>query len=134
MPLQIDWYVHYRVIDAQMIGVVTLDDVEVMSQRFVELLADAQANVPGRILYLLYDTTGVESMPPLYRMMKQALPVLKFNNRGPMFHATRNQTIRNIIDLAANITRFQALAFATREEAIRAIESRLALDNLAVTK
>jgi hypothetical protein len=130
MPIEIEWYHPYRVIYTRAWGVLTLDDMQQQSDGFVTLLSEGQIHMPGKLLYLIYDTLEVESMPPVYKLVKQALPVLRFKNRGPMFHITRNRTIRSIIELTAHITQFQLQSFATREEAIRALEAVMAKDEL----
>lgn len=133
MPVQIEWYLPYRVIDVRSWGDVTLDEIHLQSQYFAKMLAEGEAQVPGVPLYLLYDATEASSMPPLYMMLKEVLPVLRFKNRGPAFLVTRSRAIRSIFELFAHVTRFELFTFATREEAIGALEKVIVRDNMRHT-
>lgn len=132
MPLHVDWHVPLRAIDARCWGTVTLEEADHLAARLAELLQEAYDHAPTRTLYLLFDTLEADSLPPLYRILKPAIPLLKFKNRGPMYHVTRNRKIHSIIDLMANVTRFQAHAFNTREEAVSALALQLERDDLLV--
>ncbi|MBZ0280409.1 MAG: hypothetical protein K8L97_06685 [Anaerolineae bacterium] len=130
MPVVIEWYRPYQVIDARLRGLVTMEDIQQQADVFVSMLSEGEVHASGKRLYLLYDTSEAESMPPVYMMLKIALPILRFKNRGPMFHITRSSTIRSIIELTAHITRFPLQTFATREETIRALEAKILEDGL----
>jgi hypothetical protein len=101
---------------------------------FVKNLTEAETHAPNTTQHILFDSTENISMPPIYRMMAQALPVLRFKNRGTMFHVTRNSTIRSLMELTAHVTKFKLRTFATREEAIRALETVLVEDGFNINK
>ncbi len=130
MPVEVTWYIPYRVADTKFTGIVTVKDLEYVAQRFVDLLTEAEAHAPGRMVHMFYDTTECESMPPLYLMLKQAMPVLRFKTRGTMFHITRSAALRSMLELTAHVTNFKTRAFPTREEAVRAAEAQLVNDDL----
>lgn len=129
MPLHVEWYLPYRVIDARFSGHVTASDIQLQVRLFVQFLSESKLMAPDKLVYLLFDTLQAESMPPFYRTLNQALPILKFKNRGPAFHVTRNSRIRHMIDLAAHVARFEVYSFSGREDAIRAIEEYLGREN-----
>lgn len=131
MPLHVEWYLQYRVIDARFSGEVNANDIQKQVRMFVQFLSESQLQAPGRPVYLLFDTLEAESMPPFYQTLNKAIPILKFRNRGPAFHVTRNRKIRSIIDLAAHIARFQVYTYETREDAIRDIEAHLVRENFS---
>lgn len=130
MSFEIKWHTPYRVIDLRFWGQVASEEMQVISRHFVEMLAAGESHAPGRLVYLLYDTCEAESMPPSYLMLKEALPVLRFKNRGPMFHISNSQSMRRIVDLAAHVTRFPVRTFNTREDALRALEATINSDDL----
>jgi hypothetical protein len=134
MPLQVDWYIPYRVIDARVWGVFTVEEVQQMSDVFVQYLTETQTHAPNITPHILFDSTENISMPPIYRMMAQALPVLRFKNRGTMFHITRNNTMRSLLELTAHVTQFKLRTFATREETIRALETVLLEEGFNINK
>jgi hypothetical protein len=125
MPLQIQWYIPYKVIDEQIWGKVTIEEIQQQIDLWVDMLNKAQVHAPEKKVYLLFDDTNVEKMPPAYLMIPQALPVLKFQNRGPMFHITHKRPISNIIEIAAHVMGFEIRTFTVREEAIRELEITL---------
>ncbi|MBZ0280408.1 MAG: hypothetical protein K8L97_06680 [Anaerolineae bacterium] len=129
MPLQIGWYIPYRVIDERIWGKITAEVMQQHQDMIVQMLNEAQIHAPDTRIHLLLDTTETESMPPVYMMLKTALPVLRFKNRGIMFHITRSSAIRNIIELTAHITQFQLQSYFNREEAIRTLEAKLFEDD-----
>lgn len=130
MPIDVDWYRPYRVVDERVWGMVTGDDTRQHIDLLSSMLNKAQVHAPGRLVYLLYDDTEVETMPPIYLMLKQGLPVLRFKNRGPVFYVTRRKAISSIVELAAHVMRFKMRSFSTRKEALEALEKVLAEDDL----
>jgi hypothetical protein len=132
MPFVIDWYIPYRVIDVRLWGEVSGDEIRQLATHFVDMLTQVQIHMPDKKPYLLYDTLEALSMPPLYLMLKEAAPVLRFKNRGPMFHITQNQAIRSIAEITAHVTQFQLLLFETRAEALRALQVALAKDDFYI--
>jgi hypothetical protein len=130
MPVKIDWYVSYRVIDVRLSGEVTQAEIRYMASRFVELLTEVQVHEPRRKPYLLCETLEAISVPPLYLMLKEAMPVLRFKNRGPMFHVTQSRSMRSMIQLTAHITQFQLFSFETRAEALRVLDAALLKEQL----
>lgn len=134
MALEFKWYIPYRVIDARLTGHLTAEGAQEVVDNFVRMLTEAQSIAPGKLCYLLFDTREAKSVPPIYLMMKQSLPVLRFKNRGHMFHITNNQTIRSIFDLTAHVSQFPIMALATREEALKALEAIMLNENLRPTK
>lgn len=134
MPFHIEWHTPYRVIDERVWGVLTTDDIRQHTELLISMLSDAQSHAPGKLVYHVFDDTEAESMPPAYLMLKQALPVLRFKNRGLMFHITRKSTIRSIVELAAHVMRFRMHSFATREDALRALEKAMIEDDLRSAK
>jgi hypothetical protein len=130
MPLQIQWYIPYKVIDERIWGKVTIEEMQEHTDTLLDMLTKAQNFASGQQLYHLFDDTEVESMPPAYLMITQALPVLKFQNRGPMFHITHKRPISNIIEIAAHVMGFQRRTFQTREQAIAALEAVILKENL----
>jgi hypothetical protein len=130
MPLNVDWYLPYRVIDVRLSGEVTQAEMSRMASHLVRMLTEVQSHAPGRKAYLLVDTLEAISMPPLYLMLKDALPVLRFKNRGPLFQVTQNQVIRSMMQLNAHITQHQLLSFETRVEALRVLDAALIKEDL----
>lgn len=128
MPLQVDWYIPHRVIDVRLWGVVTTDDILILAQNYVTMLTEAELQAAGPSVYLLFDTLEAQSMPPIYRMMKEGLTVLRFTNRGPAFHISRNNAIRRIVDLAAYVSPFQLYSCTNRAEAIAMLQTMLDKD------
>lgn len=134
MPLEAEWYIPYRVIDERVWGTLTIEETQQHSDLMVEMLKEAEIHSPGKQVYLLFDDTEAESMPPAYLLLKQALPVIRCKNRGPMFHITHSTTIRSIVELAAHVMRFKMRSFATREEALDALQKVLVEDDLRAAK
>ncbi|MDX2075911.1 MAG: hypothetical protein SFZ02_05735 [bacterium] len=134
MPLHVEWYIPYRVTDARVWGVFTVEEVQQMSDIFVKYLTEASIHAPNTTPHIIFDSTENISMPPIYRMMTQALPVLRFKNRGIMFHITKNNTMRSLMELTAHVTKFKLRTFATREEAIRALEAVLIAEGLNINQ
>ena len=134
MALETAWYIPYRVIEARLTGHLTAAGAQEIVDSLVCMLTEAQTIAPGKLCYFIFDTREAKSVPPIYLMMKQSLPVLRFKNRGHMFHITNNQTIRSIFDLAAHISQFPIMALATREEALKALEAIMLSENLRPTK
>jgi hypothetical protein len=130
MPLNVDWYLPYRVIDVRVSGEVTQSEMSQMASHLVEMLSEVQSYAPTKKAYLLFDTLEVVTMPPLYLMLKDALPVLRFRNRGPLFHVTQNQVIRSMMQLNAHITQHQLLSFETRAETLRVLDATLIKEDL----
>jgi hypothetical protein len=130
MPLNVDWYLPYRVIDVRLSGEVTQAEMSRMASEFVRMLTEVQLHAPSSKPYLLCDTLEAVSVPPLYLMLKDALPVLRFKNRGPMFHVTNNRSMRSMIQLTAHITQFQLFSFETRAEALRVLDAALLKEQL----
>lgn len=129
MPLKIEWMIPHRMIDERLIGRLTTDEFEQLTKTVVSMLAEAEREAPGRLVYLLLDATEVESMPPPYVMLKQAMPVLRFHNRGLMAHVTRSSLIRQMIELTAHVMRFRMQAFTSREQAIAALYAAMHADD-----
>jgi hypothetical protein len=122
MPLHIEWYIPYQVVDEKVWGQVTIEDVHQHTNCILTMLTEAQTHAPGTTIYQLFDDTEVESMPPVYLMISHALPVLRLQNRGPMLHIARKTAISNIMDITAHVMGFQRYKFETRQDAIRALE------------
>jgi|GEM_PF-3451174 hypothetical protein len=125
MPVAVDWYVPYRVGYSRLSGNVTSDDMQEYADHCVRILTEAETHAPGKRTYMIFDALELESMPPAYLMLKQALPILRFKSRDAMFLITRNQSIRNIVELTAHVTKFKIYTFATLEEALRAVDETL---------
>jgi hypothetical protein len=130
MSIEIGWYLPYRVIDARLYEEVTPAEVRELASHFVEMLTQNQLQTPHKKLYLLCDTVDAISVPPLYLMLKDALPVMRFKNRGPLFHVTQNRSIRSIMQLTAHITHIPVFSFETRDEAVRVLAATLIKEDL----
>ncbi|MDX2139260.1 MAG: hypothetical protein SF123_14335 [Chloroflexota bacterium] len=131
MPLSVDWYIPYRVAEARLWGVLSVEEMQHYADECVRVLTESETHAPGKRTYMIMDALELESIPPVYLMLKQALPVLRFKSRDAMFLITRNQAIRNILELTAHVTKFKLHTFATREEALRAVDDALRRSDLA---
>jgi hypothetical protein len=127
MPIETGWLIPYRVIDARVWGTITMDDLTTFVDAAVTLLIEAQTHSPETLVYLLYDTSKTDYLPPIYMMLKPSLPLLRFKNRGDVFHIGSNAAIRSIMELTSHVTKFKLHSFATRDEAIRAVERAVEL-------
>lgn len=130
MPLKIEWLIPYRIIDERLSGKLSPDEFTQVSQTVVAMLAEADREMPGKLVYLLLDASEVESMPPPYLMLRQALPVLRLKNRGLMVHVTRKALVRNMIELTAHVMRFRMQAFSDRDQAIEALMTAMIDDDI----
>lgn len=63
-------------------------------------------------------------------MLGQALPVLRYKNRGTVYHVTRSKTTRSILELTAHVMSFAVRAFASREEAMQVIDHMILQEDL----
>lgn len=122
MPIETGWLIPYRVIDARVWGTITMDDLNPFVEAAVTLLTEAQTHSPETMVYLLYDTSKTDYLPPIYMMLKTSLPLLRFKNRGDVFHVGNNAAIRSIMELTSHVTKFKLHSFVNRDEAIRAVE------------
>ncbi len=129
MPFEIRWHVPYRVIEIHAKEYLNKEDMLAIAQHLVKMLTEAETHAPDHLVYLLYDSGDAKTMPPLYMMLKQALPVLRFKNRGPLFHVTRSKSIRSIMEITAHVANFQLRSFMTREEALHMLEAALLKDD-----
>lgn len=134
MPFQTEWYIPFRVIDERVWGKITAEAMHQHSELIVQMLSDAQIRAPGTQVHLVLDTAETESLPPAYIMLKPALPVLRFKNRGDLFHITHNSTVRSIMELTAHVMKFPMRSFATREEALQALEATMLQEDLRAVK
>jgi len=130
MSFSIEWYIPNRVIEVKGMGNLVAADFDQYSADLVRLLQEAEKNAPGQLVYNLHDVSGVESYPPVYLMVTRALPVLRFKNRGPLFLITQSRKVQSIISLTSHIMDFPIRVFATREEAIAALEITLAKEDV----
>jgi hypothetical protein len=130
MPFHGEWYIPYKVLDVRLWGDVTRDEIRPLVILFVKSLTETQTHMPGKKSYLIFDTLEVNSMPPIYLMMAEALPVLRFKNRELMIHITRNQAIRAIMDINAHVTRLPMVSVETRAEALRLLETAMTKEDL----
>ncbi len=129
MPVAVKWYIPLRVVDARFWGDVTVPDTDEFVRQTVALLTEAQTQAPQQVVKLLLDTSEAHHMPPIYKMMPSALPVLRFKNRGLALHITRNNAIRRLVELSAHVSQYQLMAFSTREEALQMLEKILLEDD-----
>lgn len=125
MPIEIKWHIPYRVIDERAWGDLTQADTVYHSENIIRLMNEALAHDPEQIVCLLYDDTETTSMPPIYLMLKEIVPLMHFKNRGTMYHITSNDRLRSIINLTGYIMKFPIRTFSTREDALRALEADL---------
>jgi hypothetical protein len=125
MNYSIKWYIPNRVIEVKGSGNLVAADFERYSADIVWMLQEAEKNAPGQLVYNLHDAANVESYPPSYLMVTRALPVLRLKNRGPLFLITQSRKVQSIISLTSHIMDFPIRVFATREEAIAALEITL---------
>jgi len=130
MTISIEWYMPNRVIEICVMGNVLAKDLDQYSAAVARLLAAAQQNAPGQMVYNLHDATRTESYPPVYLMVKRALPVLRFKNRGPLFLITQSRKVKSIFSLTSHTMDFPVQVFDTREEAIAALEITLAKEDI----
>lgn len=134
MPLHPQWHIQHRVIYVYATGHIVNAELDAYTAALVEMLTDAQTNAPGVKVYLLFNGLEVESYPPTYLMLKSALPVLRFKNRGTMFHVTKSRMMRSILELTAHVMKFPIRSFNTLEEGTRAVEAAVARDEQRITK
>lgn len=130
MPTETSWHRVHRVIEVRTTGHMTIEEAGELSEILSQMLAEGQLHRPGRQMFLLFDSLEAQSVPPLYLFIKHALPVLRFRNRGPLFHITRNKTIRSITELCSHVMKFELKVFNTREEAIQALDDTLMREEL----
>jgi hypothetical protein len=134
MPFHGEWYIPYRVLELRLWGNITTEEIREITRLFVKSLTEVEAHNPRNKSYLLFDTLEVTRMPPLYLMMAEALPVLRFKNRELMVHVSRNKAIRAIMDINAHVTRLPMVSAETREEALRILEAALIKEDLQVVE
>lgn len=125
MPFYIDWLIPHRAINVLATGSIRSEDFDIYSDTLVRLLTEAQTHAPNLKVYNLFDSTTVKTYPPMYLMFKRALPVLRFQNRGPMYLITPNRATRSFFELTAHISSFSLQAFDNRQEALAALENAL---------
>jgi hypothetical protein len=130
MPYHGEWYIPHRVVNARFWGKAGVDDFDQHTAVCVELLSQAQGQVPGATVHMILDVEEAESLPPLYLMFGRAVPVLRFKNRGIMFVVTRNRTIKSIIELTAHVMNFSIMMFNSRAEMFSALEATLLKEDL----
>lgn len=133
MPHHGEWLIPLRVVYVRMWGVVTASELNEYSNLGVKFLREAQAHHPQRLVYLLLDNSEVESLPLTYLMISQALPVLRFQNRGPVFVVTANQMFKTMVRLTALVMHFPLHIFSDKGEALRAIEATMLKDDLKIS-
>lgn len=125
MPHHVGWHIPLWVLEARFEGRVVVSEMSQLAEAYIQFLTEAEQQAPGRMIYLLFDTSDAENMPPMYSMLAYGLPVLKFKNRGPAFHVTRSGVIRKMIEVTAFVSGFKVTTYATRDSAIKAIEAVL---------
>ncbi len=130
MPFHINWYLLHRVIEVRLEGDVSMDDMRTQTDLIRVMLDDAEHHAAGRRVFVLLDTLMVKTMPPAYLMLGQALPVLRYKNRGTVYHVTRSKTTRSILELTAHVMSFAVRAFASREEAMQVIDYMILQEDL----
>ncbi len=128
MPIEVEWHIPYRVIDETMSGKLSSHDMDEHTSRMLAMLQEAEIHAPGKLVYLLLDTTRADIMPPAYLMLQHALPVLRMKNRGLMILITQSKTFRSIIELTAHVMRFPVHSVATREEALKVLAATMYKD------
>lgn len=129
MPVTAQWVIPYRIIEERLYGKLNTDDLIQHTNMMVAMLTDAQQQSPGKLVYLMMDMTDVDSLPPAYTMMKQAMPVLKLKNRGLMVLVTNSAIFRNVLELTAHVMRFSVQTCATREEGLHILHTRMEEDD-----
>jgi hypothetical protein len=130
MPFHGEWYIPYRVHEVRMWGEVTMDEIRQISNLFVKSLTEVQTYNPHNKSYLLLDTLEVTRLPPIYLMISEGVPVLRFKNRELVVSVSRNQTIRAIIDIMVRVTHSPVVSAKTREEALSILEAALIKEDL----
>ena len=130
MPITVGWHIENRVIEMQAEGQVLVADVVAWIDEQSKLLAQAQDKTPETLVYTLHDATDAESYPPIYLMVKRALPVLRFKNRGPIFLVTQAPKIRSVFALTSHVMDFPVHVFSTRDDALNAIQIAIAKEDM----
>ena len=123
MPFFGGWYIPYTAIEVRIWGKVDVHDLDQFFELSMNLLAEAQIQVPGKRLHLIADGLQIETMPPTYLMISRTMPMLRFKNRDSMFLITQKSTTRSILELTAHVMNFPIHVFNTRDEALRAVEA-----------
>lgn len=134
MPTSLGWYIPYRVIETSGSGEQTAADIDYHAAELLRLFTEAQENAPGQRVYVVHDTTQIESYPLVYLMLPRAVPVLRCQNRGPLYLITQSRTVQSIVALASHIMDFQLRVFATHEAALEALEVTLAKEDLRLRR
>lgn len=134
MSFSIAWYITNRVIEVKASGNLVAADFDQYSADLVQMLQEAEKNAPDQLVYNLHDASDVESYPPIYLMVRRALPVLRFKNRGPFFLITQSRKVQSIISLTSHVMDFPIRVFETHEEAIAALDIALEKENVRVGK
>lgn len=132
MPFHIDWHIQHRVIYAHATGHMKDEDFDYYSATVAQLLTEAQTHAPHVKQYIVLDTLEALNYPPTYLMIKRALPILRFKNRGPMFLVTQSRLIRGLVELTAHVSNFPLRVFNDRDEAIRAVEVAVQQDEIHI--
>ncbi len=126
MAYRARWLVPYRVMESTLSGPVTMADMDRHTEAAVQFLTEAQTHAPGQMVYNLFNTLEADRAIPAYLMLTKALPVLRFKNRGPLYHVTKSAQQRNVGDLTAHLMSFAIRTFEDYDEALEAIDNALA--------
>ncbi|MBZ0305681.1 MAG: hypothetical protein K8I82_06400 [Anaerolineae bacterium] len=133
MPYQAEWLIPLRVIYAKTWGIVTVEDLDEHTETCLRFLTEAQTYAAGKKAYLLLDMLETEHLPPMYLMIRRAMPVLQLKNRGPMFLITKQSAITSMLNLTAYIMHFQMRTFGDKVSATQAVEALMLQDDLKST-
>lgn len=132
MPYQAEWHIPNRLVYARGWGRMTVQDMELHTAMCMKFLTEAEQNVPGGRVTMIFDALEVESIPPLYLMLPSALPVLRMQNRTEsMIFVSINKGMRTILQLTGHVMNFKVRFAASSQEAIEIAESILQLENRA---
>lgn len=132
MAYHAEWHIPNRLVYAKGWGRMTKQDMELHTAMCIKFLSEAEQNLPGGRVTMIFDALEVESIPPLYLMLPSALPVLRMQNRTEaMIFVSMNKGMRTILQMTGHVMNFKVRFAASQQEALEIAEGILHQENRA---
>ena len=120
MGIEMQWYVPQKIVHGDIIGDISLEDIQNSSRELQEMFA--QSDSP--LVHVLSNESQVGSLPISLNMLSEAADFMRHPQMGWMItYGTDNRMAKFMLSMISGIARVRHRRFATLEESLEFLVS-----------